>query len=157
MRYVDVPLRAGDVVRFESQGGGGYVNYLLTQSLIATGRERFHAIGAAVCAGVNLGLNLLLIPTWGPAGAAWATVATEGTLLGICLSGLGQLARIIPLGPTLLTGAAAGLTVAGGWWGLPDRPLSQGVLALVVSAVVWEAASPGPLRTLLSGARARKP
>ncbi len=131
-----------------------YVNYLLTQSLVATGRERLYAVATAVCAGLNLGLNLLLIPTWGPAGAAWATVATESTLLGLCLVGLGQLVRIIPLGPTLVTGASAVLAVAGGWWVLPDRPFSQGLLALIVSVVAWEAASPWPLRKLLLGARA---
>lgn len=51
-----------------------YVNYLLTQSLIARGREVFYARGAATCAGVNLGLNLFLIPAWGASGAAYATM-----------------------------------------------------------------------------------
>ena len=84
-------------------------------------------------------------------------MATEGALLVICLVGLGRLVRIIPLGPTLLTAAAAGLTVAVGWYALADRPFTQALLALVVSVVAWEAAAPWPLRTLVSGARSRQP
>ena len=132
-----------------------YVNYLLTQSLIATRHERFYALGTAVCAGVNLGLNLLLIPLWGGTGAAWVTVATEGVLLMICVVGLRDLGPIIPLASTLATGAGAALAVVIGWWTLPDRPFERGLIAVAVSVAFWEAAAPWPLRKLW--ARARKP
>src|SRR5262249_51354745 len=110
-----------------------YVNALLAQSLVATGRERRYAAGAAVCASVNLGLNLLLIPTWGAAGAAWATIATEGVLLVVCLSSLHNLGPIIPFVPSLVTGVGAALAVAVGWWALPDRAVERGLFAFAVS------------------------
>jgi len=134
-----------------------YVNALLTQSLVAKGRERRYAAGAALCAGVNLGLNLLLIPPWGATGAAWATIATEGVLLVICFYSLRELGPIIPLAPSLATGAGAALAVAVGWWALPDRPVERGLLAFAVSVASWEAAAPWPLRKLWAAVRQRAP
>lgn len=127
-----------------------YVNYLLTQSLLAAGHERLYAIGAAACAALNVGVNLLAIPRWGAAGAAWATVMTESALLLVCLLGLRDVWRIIPLSATLVTGAIFAGTVTLGWWALCERPFARGALALVVSVVCWEAAAPWPLRKLLA-------
>jgi O-antigen/teichoic acid export membrane protein len=45
--------------------------------LLAIGDERRYAIGVSVGAVVNIGLNVLLIPSWGPAGAALATLGAE--------------------------------------------------------------------------------
>ncbi|MDZ4674401.1 MAG: oligosaccharide flippase family protein [Gemmatimonadota bacterium] len=45
--------------------------------LLAQGRQDWMLQTVAWAAGTNLLLNLLLIPRWGLAGAAWATVATE--------------------------------------------------------------------------------
>ncbi|HEV8437205.1 MAG TPA: oligosaccharide flippase family protein [Methylomirabilota bacterium] len=134
-----------------------YVNYLLTQSLIAAGRERFYALGTAACVGLNLGLNLVLIPAWGPAGAAWATVATEGALLGICVLGLGPSTRLIPVAPTILTGAITAIVVAAGWHAFADHPVTRGLLAVLFSVVDWELMAPWPLRRLLVSERARRP
>lgn len=55
-------------------------NYVLTQALVALGRERTYALATVVAAGVNIALNLLLIPFLGAKGAALATVATEAAL-----------------------------------------------------------------------------
>lgn len=60
-------------------------NYVLTQGAIALNRERFYALAACLAAGVNIGLNWLLIPSHGALGAAWATLATEA-VLGLILS-----------------------------------------------------------------------
>lgn len=56
-----------------------------TYSLIALHQQRFVLRTTAWSAGVNLGLNALLIPRWGMAGAATATLATEilRTLIGL--------------------------------------------------------------------------
>ncbi|MBI1726448.1 MAG: polysaccharide biosynthesis C-terminal domain-containing protein [Candidatus Rokubacteria bacterium] len=123
-----------------------YVNYLLTQSLIARGRVVFYASGAATCAGVNVGLNLFLIPAWGASGAAYATIATEGTLLAICLVGLSDLLRVAPVRLTCVTGAVAAAAVALGWLVWPDWIAARAVLALVVSGGLWHMSSPWPLR-----------
>ena len=133
-----------------------YVNYLLTQSLIATGRERFYAGGIAICAALNVGLNLWLIPSEGASGAAWASVATEGALLGICLLGLRGLARSIPLGPTLWGGATSGLASIAGGTLLAESPRWAALLAFAVSIGLWEALSPWPARRLWPAMRARR-
>lgn len=46
-------------------------------ALLAIGDERRYAIGVSVGAVVNVGLNVLLIPSLGPAGAALATLGAE--------------------------------------------------------------------------------
>jgi O-antigen/teichoic acid export membrane protein len=63
-------------------------NAVLAQSLIALNGENYYAIIALLCAVFSVGGNLLLIPRFGAAGAAWTTVATEfllTLLLGIRL------------------------------------------------------------------------
>src|SRR5262245_38320199 len=132
-----------------------YVNYLLTQSLIARGRERFYAIGTAICAAVNIALNLVLIPLAGASGAAWASIATEATLSAICLGGLGRLARSIPVAQTLLAGLSAAAAVVLGWTLLAERPRTAAVFAVAVSLGLWEGLSPWPLRHLMAEARGR--
>ena len=55
-------------------------NGILTQALIALGREGFYArvtLATAVC---NIALNCALIPFMGAKGSALATVATEALL-----------------------------------------------------------------------------
>ncbi|WP_428559326.1 MAG: polysaccharide biosynthesis C-terminal domain-containing protein [Solidesulfovibrio sp. DCME] len=55
-------------------------NYVLTQALVALGRERAYAVATIAAAVVNIALNLLLIPLLAAKGAALATVATEAML-----------------------------------------------------------------------------
>lgn len=52
--------------------GAGCVTVLLNM----TGHEKDAAFGVAIAAGLNIVLNLVLIPMFGMMGAAWATVAT---------------------------------------------------------------------------------
>lgn len=63
-------------------------NGVLTQSAIAQNMEHLYAAAAAGGAGLNIALNLMLIPEYGALGAAWATVSTEVLLTGILVSGL---------------------------------------------------------------------
>ena len=55
-------------------------NYILTQGMIAANGEKYYAAAASLCAVFNVSLNLLLIPKYLAAGAAWSTVATEALL-----------------------------------------------------------------------------
>jgi O-antigen/teichoic acid export membrane protein len=55
-------------------------NMILTQGVITLNSERTYAVGAAICVAINIGLNFLLIPTYGGRGAAWSTLATEAFL-----------------------------------------------------------------------------
>ncbi|GAB6038415.1 flippase [Fundidesulfovibrio butyratiphilus] len=62
-------------------------NGVLTQALVAMGRERAYARLTVLTALVNVGLNVLLIPHLGVKGSALSTVATEALLtagLGLC-------------------------------------------------------------------------
>jgi O-antigen/teichoic acid export membrane protein len=61
-------------------------NYILSQAAIAMNAEGGYALSAAVGAALNILLNLWLIPIYGPIGAAWATIATEGMLtIALCV------------------------------------------------------------------------
>lgn len=61
-----------------------YLNYGLTHALIATDRPQAYAAFTFVSLLVNLGANLLLIPSMGLAGAAFATFLAEAALLVLC-------------------------------------------------------------------------
>jgi O-antigen/teichoic acid export membrane protein len=73
--------------RYESAGtplaifGGcivlGFLNYLLWYALLAAYRERRRLLILAFSLAVNVGLNLLLIPPYGPTGAAVALVVSD--------------------------------------------------------------------------------
>jgi O-antigen/teichoic acid export membrane protein len=73
--------------RYESAGtplaifGGcivlGFLNYLLWYALLAAYRERRRLVMLAISLGVNVGLNVLLIPPYGPTGAAVALVVSD--------------------------------------------------------------------------------
>jgi O-antigen/teichoic acid export membrane protein len=73
--------------RYESAGtplaifGGcivlGFLNYLLWYALLAAYRERRRLLMLAISLGVNVGLNVLLIPPYGPTGAAVALVVSD--------------------------------------------------------------------------------
>jgi O-antigen/teichoic acid export membrane protein len=61
-----------------------FVNYALTHFLVALEGQRWNALFAAICVAVNAGLNFLVIPRYGAAGAAATTVITEATLFVLC-------------------------------------------------------------------------
>jgi O-antigen/teichoic acid export membrane protein len=55
----------------------GFLNYLLWYGLLAAYQERRKLLIVAVGLGVNVGLNLLLIPPYGPTGAAISLVLSD--------------------------------------------------------------------------------
>lgn len=60
-----------------------WANVLRTQYLIPAGRDRDYVASVIVGAAVNIAVNLLLIPSMGAMGAAWATAAAEAA---VCLA-----------------------------------------------------------------------
>lgn len=58
---------------------------VLNQAAIAVGIERWCAMSATCAAIVNVGGNLLLLPSFGVEAAAWMTVVTE-IVLGVCVA-----------------------------------------------------------------------
>ena len=61
-----------------------FVNSGLTHALLALERERLYLYFFGVCLVVNIGANLVLIPSWGRNGAALATLLTELSLTIMC-------------------------------------------------------------------------
>lgn len=55
-----------------------FMTYPATTAIIAAGRAGVFTQITVASAFLNIGLNLLLIPDFGPLGAAWTTLATEG-------------------------------------------------------------------------------
>lgn len=53
------------------------LNFMLSTTLTAANRQKTMAVILGVAAGVNIGLNLWLIPEYGAIGASYATIATQ--------------------------------------------------------------------------------
>ncbi|MFC1721520.1 flippase [Patescibacteria group bacterium] len=54
-----------------------FVNFLVGTLLNASNKQHVTTIAAGICAGVNVAINFILIPQYGAAGAAVATIITE--------------------------------------------------------------------------------
>lgn len=54
-----------------------FINYPLTQLLISTNKQKIFATSTAICAILNVALNLVLIPAYSYTGASAATVITQ--------------------------------------------------------------------------------
>lgn len=129
-------------------------------TLLAAGRQPLTTIYNAAGLGVNVALNLVLIPRLGYAGAAWAALATSAFVWAcswICVRRLaavqGVAGRILPIvAANLVLAIAVGALLALGasWW-----------LAALVSSLLYplvllgaRATSFGELRRLLPGRQA---
>jgi O-antigen/teichoic acid export membrane protein len=62
-----------------------FANALTTHLLVASGRSRRLVLSIAVRLAVGVALDLVLIPRWGAAGAAFAVLAAESSLLMVSL------------------------------------------------------------------------
>lgn len=65
-----------------------FLNYALTHQLIGWHRHHAYAASCGAALACNVALNVVLIPHFGAAGAAWATLWTELVLTAGCLSAL---------------------------------------------------------------------
>ena len=126
------------------------INAVLTLALIAVQRERAYAIVLGLAAAVNVAGNLALTPWLGAAGSAWATVASEGTLLAGCLVALHPVVEgFVPvrewawltLGGSVALAALFGLKQV-------SAPAAA-ALTVVVFLAGFEAVSPFGLRDVL--------
>jgi len=78
---------------------------------VAHHQTRLEAAIFAVAAAVNIGLNFLLIPTFGIVGAAFATLMAEALIFAACVVWLARIGAQYPVMP-LLRPAAASLLMA---------------------------------------------
>ncbi len=80
-----------------------YINYLLTQTLIAVNKQKFYSLWVMICAFVNAALNLFMIPEYGALGAAIATIVTEMVLLVLIIPLLKEQLKAADWGFNILT------------------------------------------------------
>lgn len=131
------------------------VQYLSGSAAIARGHNVTVLVGSVTALVVNVGLNVWLIPIYGAAGAAFATMATllaQGAVLlvsvwrsfsGISLwrplihlpiAGAAMVPILLWIGPILLAAPVAGIVYVLVWFGvgrLVDPDAVAGVIALV--------------------------
>ena len=121
------------------------LSILFASGLYLSGKTRSLAAIVAVCAALNVALNILLIPRMGKQGAALATAVTN-LLMAAAVLAASQRAYRIPyrLGRTALAVAAAAATVGGLAWaargypalgGWPPRLLATVAVSLALFAV----------------------
>lgn len=129
--------------------------------LAMTGRSRFNLVTAAFAAAVNICLLLVLIPTHGPEGAAWAWAAAVVVGNVWPVVALARLEGLHPFGrPTLLAMCLSTVSAlgVGGFvrivWG--DRVLSLLVAVLAAGAVHLVAVGIFRRQLSLGGLRGRK-
>jgi O-antigen/teichoic acid export membrane protein len=137
-------VAAAGVVSWIAVGVFFYGIYLLTSiGLNITSRTRYYPVSTAVGAGVNISLNLLLIPRFGMTGAAWANAAGYAVQAAIAFHfsqrfypihyEAGRLSRALA---AALAGFAAAQLV-------PPLPAAAGIVARgttvlsVMLAVLW--------------------
>jgi O-antigen/teichoic acid export membrane protein len=74
-----------------------------------TGNTIFNLVNSIVLSAIMLGLNILLIPRWGVAGASTATMAAVATVNLLRLSEVFYLFRVVPYNASFIKPIAAGL------------------------------------------------
>jgi O-antigen/teichoic acid export membrane protein len=97
-----------------------------TSVAMAAGQERVFALSVTVAAIVNVLLNLLLIPLWGPMGAAIATVAAQVVVFLVCERRVVRVIGRPPLAGRRIVGAIAATAV-----------MSAALVAMPSTISVW--------------------
>lgn len=125
----------------------GYVSVGIA---LASGRTRLYAATAAAAAFVNVVTNILLIPHFGSAAAAWITVATEFGVSTILLAVLALRDRL-PIPWWSWSGSvAATLCMAATVVALKHAPLALAIIVpgcvYLVAALVLRAVSPADIK-----------
>ena len=120
-------------------------NVIGMQMLVPMDREKPVAAAAAAGAVIDLLLNLIMIPRFGPEGAAAATLAAEAAVL-VCLvhtAGAGRIKKLMKDIPLILISAAAaagaliGTLVSSGMESSVLRLLASGVCYCVTCGIIF--------------------
>jgi O-antigen/teichoic acid export membrane protein len=82
MLYGPAYRTAADILAVQIWAGIAVsMSFVHSRWLLAEGLQRYGLVYTACALALNVGLNLFLIPSMGAVGAAWATLATQTTLL----------------------------------------------------------------------------
>jgi O-antigen/teichoic acid export membrane protein len=118
--------------------GLGVTSYVLVLSCIMAGLDRSYLLVAALSVLFNVVVNLLILPSTGPLGAAYSTVATEVFVIGALLRNAGLrefrpiLARRMSVASGVMAAAVAGKLLVKG-----DLAVDIGVSSLLFAGGLW--------------------
>jgi O-antigen/teichoic acid export membrane protein len=136
---------AAPVVAWTALGVFFYGIYLLTSiGLNITSHTQYYPVSTTIGAGVNVALNLALVPSFGMLGAAWANAAAYGLQMVVAF-GLSQRFYPIRYEPRIAIVLAAAVAAYTAGILLPPMPPLIGVLArgsvvvAIVALVLWRA------------------
>lgn len=119
--------------------GLGVTSYVLVLSCIMAGLDRSYLLVAALSVAFNVALNLLILPSTGPVGAAVTTVATEIFVMIslLCHGGLREfrltIARRMGIAGGIMIGAVAAKLLASD----TDIVVNVGVSSLMLCGGMW--------------------
>jgi O-antigen/teichoic acid export membrane protein len=132
-RFVD----AAPVVTWTAIGVFFYGVYLLTSiGLNITTNTKYYPLSTVVGAAVNVGLNFLLIPSYGMLGAAWANGASYAVQSGIAYHFSQRFYPIPYERARIMWAVAAAILAYGAASFLPGMPPLAGLLARGTTVVV---------------------
>lgn len=127
----------------------GLVQMLLTVRAVKAVRTGVLGVSGVLAAAVNIGLNLLLIPTYGVMGAAWATAAAAFVATMVVANQERPLVRVWLRTPEALLCAGWVVAVVAWWW-----TGALWLVIVVVAGVLWRGWQVWPQwRSLLEGQR----
>jgi O-antigen/teichoic acid export membrane protein len=137
-------VAAAGVVTWTAVGVTFYGVYLLTSiGLNITSRTAYYPVTTAVGAGVNIGLNVLLIPRFGIIGAAWANAASYALQAALAYHFSQRFYPVTYEFGRVLRAVGASLVAFGAARSLPAMPPLAGVVArgatvvAVMTALLW--------------------
>ncbi len=143
----------------------GFTTYYFHTAFTLARRTHLLLLAMAIPAGLNLVLNLVMIPRFGLQGALWATTASYALgLAASCLLGRRALVLPVPWGVLVRAGAAAAAMAAAVWvvpaWGGLVELLAKAALGVAVYGLAAFALDAGEARSrslrLLRALQARR-
>ncbi|WP_199200415.1 oligosaccharide flippase family protein [Alkalicaulis satelles] len=166
----EIAGEAAGIIPFIALSGlmNGIMTFYFHEAYVLGRRPRAMAAVMTAAAGLNLALNLVLIPLMGLTGAALATVISYGAALSVCvIHGRSVFPLPIPSGDWLRAGAAA-LVMGAAILALPDlgsapadlfARIAVGAIVYAIAALALDAAGcrsqlAAPILLRLTGARA---
>ena len=116
--------------------GFSFLGYLFVNALIASDRQKAFLGVTLAGSSVSVVANLMLVPSWGPAGAAWARVLTEAVLLAGGLVVFRRFVHAVPVSllARIVLAAAVSLTAA---WAAGGSLAGGTLAALLYVPVLW--------------------
>jgi O-antigen/teichoic acid export membrane protein len=122
--------------------------------MLARHRDRAYMVTTLLGGGVNLCLNLAIVPSFGMIGSAWSTLASEAIVLGLILlftRDTSIATIVVALRRAALPAAIMGVVI---WpWRADLMAVPIGIVAFGLGAIVARAVTPAELKAIVRAAR----